>query len=499
MASLRRLVPASLTARLVVTVVALTALVAVLVGSAVTLVMRSYLTDRLDQQLVESVDRARADLLTAGTPWSDRARRPPPGQSAGLLSLVTDGEQSLATYIGTDGDLLTVTEDVREQLARTPADQDVHHDDLPGYGSYRVVAVTEDGLTTVVALPTRDVDETISSLVAWEVALGVTATAGAALIGLLLVRRQLRPLREVAQAAHEVTELPLSRGEVDMDVRLPARLTDPRTEVGAVGESLNRLLDHVAASLDARHASEQQLRQFLADASHELRTPLATITGYAELSRRTPDDAEALGHAMAKVESEAARMSTLVEDMLLLARLDAGRPLEREPVDLTMLLMQAVDDARVVDGARTWRLDLPDEPIETLGDEQRLHQVVANLLTNASRHTPPGTTVTAGLRAEDGHAVLTVHDDGPGVDPQLQRTIFERFSRGDSSRTRASGGAGLGMSLVRAIAVSHGGSASVRSVPGDTTFTVVLPLHEPVGPGDAPTSAPRGRPAGGAA
>ncbi len=475
---MRRLLPASLTGRLVVTVVALTALVAVLVGTTVTLVMRSYLTERLDQQLVESVDRARGELIRNGAPWQqDDDNRPPPGQSDGLISLITDGESSIATYIDTEGDLLGVPTSVQRRLADVPANGRAHHYDLPKYGSYRAIAVIEDGLTTVVALPTTDVDETIASLVWWEVLLGLGATGAAGLAGRAIVRRQLRPLRQVARAAHEVTELPLSSGKVDMDVRLPARLTDPSTEVGAVGDALNQLLDHVATSLDARHASEQQLRRFLADASHELRTPLSTIKGYAELSRRTPDDAAELDQAMRKVESEAGRMSTLVEDMLLLARLDAGRPLEKEPVDLTMLVMEALDDARVVDADRTWRLELPDEPLSTLGDEQRLHQVVTNLLTNASRHTPPGTTVTAGLRAEGPDAVVTVHDDGPGVAPELQRTIFERFSRGDSSRTRASGGAGLGMSLVRAIAESHGGSASVRSVPGDTTFTVTLPLH----------------------
>lgn len=472
---MRRLLPASLTGRLVVAVVALTALVALLVGTSVTLVMRSYLTDRLDQQLTESVGRARADLLRNG--FGDDDRRPPPGQSDGLLSLITDGQRSIATYIDTEGDLLAVPSRVQAELVDTPSDGAVHHHDLPKYGSYRAVAVTEDGLTTVVALPTRDVDETIASLLWWEVLLGLAATVAAGLAGRAIVRHQLRPLREVAQAAHEVTELPLSSGKVDMDVRLPERLTDPGTEVGAVGDSLNHLLDHVAASLDARHASEQQLRRFLADASHELRTPLATIAGYAELSRRTPDDATELDQAMRKVESEASRMSGLVEDMLLLARLDAGRPLEREPVDLTLLVMEALDDARVVDAERTWRLDLPGEPVGTLGDEQRLHQVVTNLLGNATRHTPPGTTVTAGVRAEGDRAVVTVHDDGPGVPAEQQRTIFERFSRGDSSRTRASGGAGLGLSLVRAIAESHGGSASLHSVAGDTTFTVTLPLH----------------------
>ncbi len=266
--------------------------------------------------------------------------------------------------------------------------------------------------------------------------------------------------------------MPLSSGEIGQTVRVPADLTDPNTEVGQVGGALNQLLGHVEEALDARHESEQQVRQFLADASHELRTPLSTIKGYAELSRRTgradPDQ------ILAKVESEAGRMSTLVEDMLLLARLDSGREIDRRPVDLTRLLVEAVNDARVVDPERHWTFDVPDEPVTVTGDEQRLHQAVTNLLTNASRHTPPETTVDVRLRVADA-ARIEVHDNGPGIDPELVPTIFERFVRGDSSRTRASGGAGLGMSLVRAIMHAHHGTATVESSPGATTFTLALP------------------------
>jgi two-component system OmpR family sensor kinase len=215
----------------------------------------------------------------------------------------------------------------------------------------------------------------------------------------------------------------------------------------------------------------------VADASHELRTPLTTIHGYAELSRRTqPADPETLSLAMTKVEAEATRMSSLVEDLLLLARLDAGRPLARDEVDLTRLALEAVGDARVVGRDHKWKLDLPDEPVVAPGDEQRLHQVLTNLLNNARRHTPPGTSVTVGVR-EDGDCVaLSVVDDGPGLPPKLADTAFERFTRGDSARTRESGGAGLGLSLVQAIALAHGGSVSVDSAPGRTRFEVHLPL-----------------------
>ncbi|MFB9763624.1 sensor histidine kinase, partial [Nocardioides kongjuensis] len=259
-------------------------------------------------------------------------------------------------------------------------------------------------------------------------------------------------------------------GEIAIAERVPERLTDPRTEAGQVGLALNQLLDHVESSLSARHRSEQQVRQFVADASHELRTPLTTIAGYTELARRR-GDAETTAVALAKVEEEAGRMTALVEDLLLLARIDAGRPLAAEPVDLTRLLLEAVDDARVIAPDHRWRIVLPDdgEPVETTGDEHRLHQVVTNLLTNARKYTPAGTTVTVTVRP-DG---FDVHDDGPGFPPDLVDTAFERFTRGDASRHR-SDGIGLGLALVQAIVSAHGGSVTLHSVPGDTLVSVRL-------------------------
>ena len=305
--------------------------------------------------------------------------------------------------------------------------------------------------------------------------LGLLGVAAAGAAGTFVVRRQLRPLNDVAQTAHAVAVLPLESGDIGVTERVPERLTDERTEVGQVGSALNTLLEHVEVSLAARHRSEQQVRQFVADASHELRTPLATIHGYAELSRRTPDDPAALASALTKVETETDRMSTLVDDLLLLARLDSGRPLDRTEVDVTRLLLESVGDARVLAPGHRWQLRLPDEPVTVTGDEQRLHQVVTNLLSNARHHTPPGTTVTVSADATDDGITITVHDDGPGLPPGLSDHVFERFTRGDSSRTRASGGAGLGLSLVAAIVQAHAGTTSVRSEPGDTTFTVTLP------------------------
>ena len=320
----------------------------------------------------------------------------------------------------------------------------------------------------VTGLPTSDVDDTIDGLVRWEALLtllGILAAAGA---GTFVVRRQLRPLREVAATAHTVAELPLATGDIGVTERVPERLTDAHTEVGQVGSALNQLLEHVESSLAARHRSEQQVRQFVADASHELRTPLTTIRGYAELARRHPDDMQATVVALTKVEEESGRMTGLVEDLLLLARLDAGRPLAHEAVDLSRLVLDAVADARVLSPDHRWRVvaDNP-EATEVAGDYQRLRQVLVNLLTNARTYTPAGTTVTVSVRP-DG---FSVHDDGPGFPPGLDP--FERFVRGDESRT--GGSSGLGLAIVKAIVGAHGGTVSLSSVPQDTTVDVRLP------------------------
>ncbi|MCW2692048.1 MAG: two-component sensor histidine kinase [Mycobacterium sp.] len=466
--------PRTLTARLVVTAVALVATVSILIAAITTVAIRTSLMDRLDTNVLSSVRRA-------GGGDGDADNAPPPSvrnQGPGTLLAVVGGSSTPQGVILTEqrnGERALSTSAL-EELAKIPRDGDVHGVDLPAVGSYRVTVVTTpDGRHLVSGLPTRDVDQTVNSLVGYEILLILLGLMTAAGLGTLLVRRQLRPLNEVAETAHAVAELPLSSGEIDLTERVPARLTDERTEVGRMGAALNVLLAHVESSLEARHRSEQHVRQFVGDASHELRTPLATIHGYAEISRRTPNDPVALSAALAKVETEADRMGGLVEDLLLLARLDSGRPLERSEVDVTRLLLESVVDARVLSPAHKWQLDLPDEPVTVVGDEQRLHQVVTNLLGNARHHTPPGTTVTVRASVADDGVRIVVHDDGPGLPEGLASNAFERFTRGDSSRTRASGGAGLGLSLVAAIAHAHGGSASVVSQPGSTSFTVLLP------------------------
>lgn len=469
--------PRTLTSRLVVTAVALVAIVSLLIAAITTVAIRSSLMDRLDKEVLSSVRRA-GDGDRDG---DEEGRHPPPNpsnQGPGTLIAIVDAPGDSNGYILTEerGGQRPLSTTALEELATIPKDDEVHGVSLTAVGNYRVTAVEgPSGSTLITGLPTRTVDETVTSLIGYELLLTLLGVLAAAGLGTVLVRRQLRPLRAVASTARAVAELPLASGEIDLTERVPAHLTDERTEVGQMGSALNTLLNHVESSLEARHRSEQQVRQFVGDASHELRTPLATIHGYAELSRRTPDDPAALSNALAKVETEADRMSGLVEDLLLLARLDAGRPLERVEVDVTRLLLESVVDARVLSPAHKWQLDLPDEPVTVTGDSQRLHQVVTNLLGNARHHTPPGTTVTVSARETDDGVRIVVHDDGPGLPAGLAPNAFERFSRGDTSRTRASGGAGLGLSLVSAIAQAHGGSAHVESELGSTTFTVVLP------------------------
>lgn len=457
----------TLTARLLVITIGLVVVVVALIAATTTTQMRSRLTDQLDAQIEE-----------AARPFTDAGpgRRPDGFEGPDHAGF---GNVSPGTLVSTPGGDVVITgrgfaedqvlDDEQADIALTTASQpDMRTVDIPGVGRYRIHLVSDGGEARVIGMPTDEIDETLASLRQTELVVGLLGILAAAAAAWFVVRRQLAPLREVAATARRVSELPLATGDIAIEERVPSRLADDNTEVGRVGSALNTMLDHVEGSLGARHRSEQQVRQFVADASHELRTPLATIAGYTELARRRPETTE---QALGKVEGEAGRMTALVEDLLLLARLDAGRPLAHEPVDLTRMLLEAVADARVLAPDHTWHLDLPDEPVEVVGDAGRLHQVVTNLLANARKYTPAETTITVTARP-DGFAV---HDDGPGFDAELAAHAFERFVRGDSARTRAGSGAGLGLSLVRAIVAAHGGEVSLRSQPGDTTIDVRLP------------------------
>ncbi|WLS43782.1 HAMP domain-containing sensor histidine kinase [Micromonospora profundi] len=469
--------------RLVLALVLLFAVVSVATGGLTTIALRHFLIERLDDQLAPAT--AMRDERPGRPTFPGRGPAVPPGSPAGtVVAEITDGRVTSASALTNSPsseqpfpDEQAVEVDQVAVLAELPVGAAPRTVDLGERGDYRAVARQfRDGRVRAVAIPLSGVQETVWWMVAAQAGVAVAGLLVAGAAGAVIVRAALRPLNRVAATATRVTELPLDRGEVALAVRVPAGDTDPRTEVGQVGAALNRMLGHVADALAARQASETRVRQFVADASHELRTPLAAIRGYAEVARRGRDEVPPdVAHALRRVESESTRMTTLVDDLLLLARLDTGRPLASEPVDLSALVVDAVSDAHVAGPEHHWQLDLPEVEIQVPGDAARLHQVVANLLANARVHTPPGTTVTTTLTVEGDNAVLTVADDGPGVPAELQPEMFERFARGDSSRSRAHGSTGLGLAIVAAVVEAHHGSVTVESRPGRTVFTVRLP------------------------
>ena len=497
--------PRTLRTRLVVASLVLIAVVCAVIGTVTTLALRSHLYEQLDGQVKDSGKRLSAPMKPGGEddpePTTDRITgfiRGPAQPKTVAAEVGVDGtltRAALAKQASNDNgpfqrnSVVSLTDEQKAALAKVPT-RGLHTVDLPGLGEYRVQYVHGgDGGTYYVALPTESVTSTISTLIIVEVSVTGAGLVAAAIAGSVLIGVATRPLRRVAATATRVSELPLHTGEVNLSERVPDSETDPHTEVGQVGAALNRMLDHVHAALHARQRSETRVRQFVADASHELRTPLASIRGYAELTRR---GREQVGpdtrHALGRIESEAGRMSLLVEDLLLLARLDAGRPLQFEQTDLVPLVVDTISDARAAGQDHNWRLDLPDEPALVSADAARLQQVLVNLLGNARTHTPPGTTVTARVQRRGTWLCVDVEDNGQGIPAELLPHVFERFARGDSARSRATGSTGLGLAIVQAVATAHSGAVTVDSVPGRTVFTVHLPAlpSEPLPPEPRP-------------
>ncbi|MFJ2162269.1 MULTISPECIES: HAMP domain-containing sensor histidine kinase [unclassified Streptomyces] len=511
--------PRTLRTRLVVASVTLIAVVCAVIGTVTTLALRSHLYDQLDGRLGEVSARASGGF--GQPPVGDKGDSAPPdqkgskttqpkGEAVNLSQFVSRGPQPEGTVIAsvkngaiTDGQVgqkkkdsssgvfnmkpVSLTSAQKSALNEVSQDTGSHTVELPGLGDYRVKYVTGVNGSYYVAIPTSDTESTISTLILVEVSVTGAGLVAAAIAGYVLVGVATRPLRRVAATATRVSELPLHTGEVTLNERVPEAETDPHTEVGQVGAALNRMLDHVHGALHARQQSEMRVRQFVADASHELRTPLASIRGYAELTRRgreqTGPDTK---HALGRIESEAGRMTLLVEDLLLLARLDAGRPLQFDQTDLIPLVVDTISDSRAAGMDHNWRLDLPDEPALVSADAARVQQVLINLLGNARKHTPPGTTITARVQRRGPWMCVDVEDNGQGIPPDLLPHVFERFARGDSARSRSTGSTGLGLAIVQAVATAHGGAVTVDSVPGRTVFTVHLPALAPAVPAPAP-------------
>jgi two-component system OmpR family sensor kinase len=471
---LRRL---SLRARLVLGVIVLAAVGLGAANAATYASLRSFLLDRTDAALVD-LARAVEEPLEHGDCPGDRGGRRP----------FFAGE--LGDYVevrAADGRALCEPAQVIGFSERPPAPPE-----LPptidvtqgGEGSdnaryftasndegdrYRVRASQAGDVNAVVlvATPLDDVDATLDRLLLIMILVTVGVLIALAVLGLWVVRIGLRPLTAIEGTAAAIAEGDLSRR---------VERAEPETEVGRLGIALNTMLGQIESSFRAQEASERRLRRFVADASHELRTPLAAVRAYSELftrgAARRPDDLE---RSMTGITRESERMSLLVEDLLLLARLDEGRPLERELVQLDEVVSEAVETARTVEPGRP--IETSIEPAVVLGDRDRLRQIVDNLLSNVRDHTPPETPVTVRVASPNGAAVIAVEDQGPGLTPEEAERVFERFYRADESRSRASGGVGLGLSIVAAVAQAHGGSVEAESEPGRrTSFTITIPL-----------------------
>lgn len=466
----------SLQQRLIAGVLALLAFATLGIGVLSVVFLRANLVDQLDQELRDTAQRIRQVAAgAAGEEVFGFDGRGIPVET--LIGVVGAGGGASAAYLDSDLRERPLTGAQLEVLTGAVLESPRTLRFPGGLGEFRVLAVPlDDESALVVGLSTRDVTITIARLGAVISAVLVGTLVVAAVLGREVVKVGLRPLRRIRETATEVATLPLDRGTVALAERIPELPTDPDTEVGQLGGAFRRMLEHVQSAFDARQASEQKVRRFVADASHELRTPLAAIRGYSELTRRSgyalPDD---IRHALSRIESESVRMTALVEDLLLLARLDEGSALRRDAVDLGRVLVDAVADARATSDEHEWEVRVPETPVIVTGDPHRLHQVVANLLANARVHTPAGTRVTAALGSLEGRALVTITDTGPGIPPEIMPVLFERFARADTSRSRATGSTGLGLAIVAGVVAAHRGEVTVASRPGETVFRISLP------------------------
>ncbi|MCU4672370.1 HAMP domain-containing histidine kinase [Microbacterium fluvii] len=474
-----------------ITITGIVALILIAVGLATSAILGSILQQNLRSQLKDTANRVQ--LFQPGYPIDSRDAATVLQESrveqGFLLVLSSTSGDPTGAYIDADDEVVELTSAQIDQLVAGVDDPNGSVVDVTGLGDYLVAPIGLGNSNTVVGLAGVPMSEMRTTIAQILTTVGLVTAGGLVLLALaiaVVVRVSLRPLRSVADTATRVAAMPMSEGSVTIAERVPADQTDEHTEIGRVGHALNTLLDHVDASLDARQRNEERMRSFVADASHELRTPLASIRGFSELSLRAlrqpgaQSATETTESSLERIQAQSLRMTTLVEDLLLLARLDEGQELVYGTVDLSQLAIEAVADARPAGPDHVWKLDLGEEPVVIAGDGARLHQVVANLLANARTHTPAGSVVTVSVARDGREAVLRVHDDGPGVDPAIADALFERFSRADRSRARKTGGTGLGLSIAKAIVSAHGGSIRVDSVQGDTTFEVRLPARPAV-------------------
>lgn len=476
--------------KLIVAMLALLAAICASVGVVSHLAMNTYLTAQIDSGLHQAAARSfgpkgpppgssitDSPLSGQPNPLDTRGQRP-----GTLLALFMKGVDTSSAVVQNDGSTVPLT--TADLLLVRQLDPNGPPTELAlSSGHYRVSAstsMTGDGGLLATGLSTTERDSILRSL---DLVTTIVSLAGLGIIGFagtIIVRRSLRPLDELSAVATTVASLPLESGEAAIHVRIPPMAAQPGTEVGEVGEvgvAFNNMLDHLTRAFAARHAGEVKVRQFVADASHELRTPLTSIRGYTELvllsEKLTPSGTSALR----RVDSESQRMSALVEDLLLLARLDEGQRGVPADIDLTDLLMETTQDSKVAARDHQWSLQLPEEPVSVHAVESELRQVIINLLSNAAKHTPAGTSIRVGLTVAGGTAELSIEDNGGGIAPEFLEHIFTRFSRADPARASRSGSnsSGLGLAIVQALAQANGGSVTVESAPGLTCFTLRVP------------------------
>jgi len=464
----------SLRGRLLIGVMSLVVLGLLIVDIATYTTMQSFLLSRVDSQL--TLGRAVAVRALGGPdegPGSASAAQFPTGT---VIELVDPDGTVLATRVSGPAfaALSTGRPVLQKNLPNAGMDKAGAAYNVPGTGgvsTFRVIDWPEDSFSgdfVVFAIPIDDVQSTLRQLLLQEILISLSVLAATAILALFIIRIGLRPLQKMGATAQDI-----AAGDLAKRVE-PAT---PKTEIGRLGLALNGMLSQIEAAFAERTESNNRLRRFIADASHELRTPLTSIRGYSEMLRRgandSPSDAEL---ARRRIEEESVRMSTLVDDMLLIARLDQGRPLERKPVDLQTIAADAADDARAVAPQRQITLTAPG-PVVVEGDDLRLRQVVGNLVRNALVHTPQQTPVEIGVSTQNGTGLMSVVDHGPGLQAKEMERIFEPFYRSDPNRSRDSGGAGLGLSIVSAVVGAHGGKVNVKETSGGgVTFEVELPL-----------------------
>jgi len=481
----------SLRRRLLLGLTVLVAAIAITNGVLTITASRTQLIDRLDQQLSSAAERTRMVFDRAPDNRPPPSGQPPrpvteflPGQGAGAVGvLVVEGRTLSAGYVGADGTAHQLTDAQLEVLLVPDAADQASTIDLGGeLGRYRIIRTEADGgrVVAVNGLSLTDVEQTMTGLVATTALVSALGLLIAVLLGWLVIRVAIRPLDRVAAIATRVSQRPMG-SKASLPERVPDADASSRTEVGRVGLALNELLDSVESALVARDSGEQKLRRFISDASHELRTPLAVIRGYTDLAAgdaiEVPDE---LRRPLQRIGAESVRMTSMVEDLLLLARLDEGRELHLQPTAIGAVVADAVADAHVAGPSHSWHLELPEDvlDVEVDADPERIHQVFANLLANARTHTQAGTSVQVRVTSDPGAVTVAVIDDGPGIPEEALPHLFERFTRVDASRTRGTGGSGLGLAIVRAIVDAHHGTVDVESDPGRTCFRVVLPRVE---------------------